>query len=147
MSDSSRPHGSQPTRLLCPWDFLGKSTGAGCHCLLHSSVYMSVPTCHFTFVFPSLISIVLFSTSVSLFLLCKYIYLYHFSGFHIYLLIYNICFSLYIPPVRWTLILSPFPFIFMVCHLIFLRVSWFSFSYFYGFWFFWICIGFLSFKL
>ena len=25
----------QPTRLLCPWDFPGKSTGVGCHCLLH----------------------------------------------------------------------------------------------------------------
>ena len=25
----------QPTRLLRPWDFLGKSTGVGCHCLLH----------------------------------------------------------------------------------------------------------------
>ena len=36
MSDSSRPHGLQPTRLLCPWDFPGKSTGVGCHCLLHS---------------------------------------------------------------------------------------------------------------
>ena len=23
------------TRLLCPWDFLGKSTGVGCHFLLH----------------------------------------------------------------------------------------------------------------
>ena len=22
------------TRLLCPWDFLGKSTGVGCHFLL-----------------------------------------------------------------------------------------------------------------
>ena len=31
MSDSSRPHGLQPTRLLCPWDFPGKSTGVGCH--------------------------------------------------------------------------------------------------------------------
>ena len=27
LSDSSRPHGLQPTRLLCPCDFLGKSTG------------------------------------------------------------------------------------------------------------------------
>ena len=27
-------HGLQPTRLLCPWDFPGKSTGVGCHCLL-----------------------------------------------------------------------------------------------------------------
>ena len=24
----------EPTRLLCPWDFSGKNTGAGCHCLL-----------------------------------------------------------------------------------------------------------------
>ena len=29
------PHGLQPTRLLHPWDFPGKSTGVGCHCLLH----------------------------------------------------------------------------------------------------------------
>ena len=35
VSDSSRPHGLQPTRLLLPWDFPGKSTGVGCHCLLH----------------------------------------------------------------------------------------------------------------
>ena len=34
MSDSLRPHGLQPTRLLHPWDFPGKSTGVGCHCLL-----------------------------------------------------------------------------------------------------------------
>ena len=33
MSDSYRPHGLQPTRLLHPWDFPGKSTGVGCHCL------------------------------------------------------------------------------------------------------------------
>ena len=34
MSDSSRPHGLQPPRLLHPWDFPGKSTGVGCHRLL-----------------------------------------------------------------------------------------------------------------
>ena len=34
VSDSSRPNGLQPTRLLRPWDFPGKSTGVGCHCLL-----------------------------------------------------------------------------------------------------------------
>ena len=33
VSDSLRPHGLQPKRLLCPWDFPGKSTGVGCHCL------------------------------------------------------------------------------------------------------------------
>ena len=38
MSNSSQPHGLQPTRLLLPWDFPGKSTGAGCHCLLHRAV-------------------------------------------------------------------------------------------------------------
>ena len=37
MSDSSRPHGLQPTRLLCPWDFPGKRTGVGCHCLLQET--------------------------------------------------------------------------------------------------------------
>ena len=34
-SVSYRPHGLQPTMLLCPWDLPGKSTGVGCHCLLH----------------------------------------------------------------------------------------------------------------
>ena len=29
-----QPHGLQPTRLLCPWDFPGKNTGVGCHFLL-----------------------------------------------------------------------------------------------------------------
>ena len=28
------PHRRQPTRLLRPWDFPGKSAGVGCHCLL-----------------------------------------------------------------------------------------------------------------
>ena len=42
MSDSSRPHGLQPTRLLHPWDFPGKSTGVGCHCLLQSSRYSTL---------------------------------------------------------------------------------------------------------
>ena len=35
MSDPQQPHGLQPSRLLSPWDFPGKSTGVGCHCLLH----------------------------------------------------------------------------------------------------------------
>ena len=32
--DSLRSHGLQPTRLPCPWNSPGKSTGVGCHCLL-----------------------------------------------------------------------------------------------------------------
>ena len=31
---TQRPHGLQPTSLLHPWDFPGKNTGVGCHCLL-----------------------------------------------------------------------------------------------------------------
>ena len=31
---SLRPHRLQPTRLLCPWDFPGNSTGVDCHFLL-----------------------------------------------------------------------------------------------------------------
>ena len=34
MPDSLWPHGLQPTRLLCSWDFPGKGTGVGCHFLL-----------------------------------------------------------------------------------------------------------------
>ena len=34
VSDSVRPHGQQPTRLLRPWDSPGKNTGVGCHFLL-----------------------------------------------------------------------------------------------------------------
>ena len=26
-----QPYGQQPTRLLCPWDSLGKNAGVGCH--------------------------------------------------------------------------------------------------------------------
>ena len=33
MSNSLRPHGLQPARLLCPWDSPGKNTGVGCHFL------------------------------------------------------------------------------------------------------------------
>ena len=36
VSDPQRPHGMQPHRLLRPWDFPGKSTGVGCHCLLRN---------------------------------------------------------------------------------------------------------------
>ena len=34
MSSCLRSHGLQPARLLCPWNFLGKNTGVGCHSLL-----------------------------------------------------------------------------------------------------------------
>ena len=37
MSDSLRPHGLYPARLLFSWDFSGKNTGVGCHFLLQGS--------------------------------------------------------------------------------------------------------------
>ena len=40
VSDPQRPHGLQPSRLLLPWDFPGKSTGVGCHCLLRCFLYI-----------------------------------------------------------------------------------------------------------
>ena len=40
VSDSSRPHWLQPTRLLHLWDFSGKSTGTGCHRLLWKPLYV-----------------------------------------------------------------------------------------------------------
>ena len=66
---------------------------------IHISVYMSIPISQFIPPpppppFSPLVSIRLFSTSVSLFLPCKPVHLYHFSRFHIYALIYDICFSL-----------------------------------------------------
>ena len=36
-SNSLQPHGLQPTRLLCSWDFLDKNTGVGCHFLLQGT--------------------------------------------------------------------------------------------------------------
>ena len=51
MSNSGRPRRRQPTRLPCPWDSPGKSTGVGCHFLLQcmkvkseSEVTQSCPT-------------------------------------------------------------------------------------------------------
>ena len=35
MSNCLWPHGLQPARRLCPWNFPGKNTGVGCHFLLH----------------------------------------------------------------------------------------------------------------
>ena len=37
VSDPQRSHGLQTSRLLRPWDFPGKSTGVGCHCILWPS--------------------------------------------------------------------------------------------------------------
>ena len=46
VSDSWRPHGLQPTRLLRPWDSPGKNTGVDCHCLLHPKAKRPPKKCH-----------------------------------------------------------------------------------------------------
>ena len=44
VSDPQRPHGLQPSRLLYPWDFPGRSTGVGYHCLLqHITLQLASP--------------------------------------------------------------------------------------------------------
>ena len=42
VSDSSRPRGLQPTRLLHSWDFPGKRTGLGCHTCSKPSGWFSL---------------------------------------------------------------------------------------------------------
>ena len=64
-------------------------------CFTYGNVYISLQLSRF--IPPSLSptgSISLFFMSKSLFLPCKQVDQYHFSRFHIYALIYNICFSL-----------------------------------------------------
>ena len=41
-----RPHGLQPTNLLCPWDFPGKNTRVGCHFLLQGILLTQKPNLH-----------------------------------------------------------------------------------------------------
>ena len=66
---------------------------------IHISVYMSIPISQFIPPippppgFPLWGSISLFSTPVPRLFPCKLVHLYHFSRFHIYVLIYDICFS------------------------------------------------------
>ena len=47
MSNSLPSHGLQPTRILCPWGFLGKKAGVGCHFLLQGSSQPRDQTCEF----------------------------------------------------------------------------------------------------
>ena len=40
MSNSLWPYGPWPTRLICPWDSLGKKTGVGC-CALLQGIFLT----------------------------------------------------------------------------------------------------------
>ena len=62
-----------------------------------TSVYMTISACQFIPLTPLsllLVPIHLLSISLSLFLFCKLDHLYHFSRFHVYAFVCNICFSL-----------------------------------------------------
>ena len=50
VSDSVRPHGLQPTRLLRPWDSPGKNTGVGCHPVGIFTKFKVMPTSHMVLV-------------------------------------------------------------------------------------------------
>ena len=80
MSNSEQPHGPQPTRLLHPWDFPGKSTGVGCHSAARYTNISLRPCFQFFWVSPEvkllgqrvlflifLGPIILFSTEAALF--------------------------------------------------------------------------------
>ena len=47
VSNSQRTHGLQPTRLLRPGDFPGRSTGVGCHCLLQVKLSTAYIKAHY----------------------------------------------------------------------------------------------------
>ena len=70
VSDCQRPHGLQPTRLLCPWDFPGKRTGVGCHCLLWSIFSFSVGCLFLSVWFPFLYTSLQVWLGPSLFVFC-----------------------------------------------------------------------------
>ena len=78
------------------WSSLCYTAGSHLLSILYIFLYICQPqspnSSHLSF--PLLVSLCLFSTSVSLFLPCKLVHLYHSSRFHIYALIYDICFSL-----------------------------------------------------
>ena len=45
MSDSSRPHGPQPTRLPRPWDFPGKRTATALKSQITDFLELGAPEC------------------------------------------------------------------------------------------------------
>ena len=82
-SDSLRPHGLQPARLLCPWDSPGKNTGVGCHAFL---LFHYVEDLNFDLKVFLLFTIFVCDFGVVLgrfFSFFSYLTLFHFLRFHI----------------------------------------------------------------
>ena len=105
---------NQPQVYICPLPvqlrshLLPHSTPLSCHrapvlcsnfplaiCFTYGNVYVSVLLSQLIPPSPSPnLTASPFSTSASLFLCCKQVHQHHFSGFHLYVLIYDICFYL-----------------------------------------------------
>ena len=75
MSDSSQPHGLQPTRLLCPWDFPGKSTGVGAIAFSYPVIRATFTTSHKQMGFQNYVTCPVVLWSISLHTeLCFYLF-------------------------------------------------------------------------
>ena len=66
VSNPQRPHGLQPSRLLHPCDFPGKSTGVGCHCLHYSYLKLLISWRMCSFVHKSYLNVSFFMCSYTI---------------------------------------------------------------------------------
>ena len=80
VSNSSRPHGLQPTRLLRPWDFPGKSTGVGYIVVSHFNLHFLDDTYYVEHLF-----ICFFAVYISSLVKCLLRSLVHFFKFIVFL--------------------------------------------------------------
>ena len=91
VSDPQWPHGLQPSRLLHPWDFPGKSTGVGCHCLLHEEISSLSHSVVFLYIFALMTEEGFLISSCYSLELCiqmlisfPFSFAFHYSSFHNY---------------------------------------------------------------
>ena len=101
VSDPVWPHRWQPTRLLHPWDFPGRSTGVGCHCLLHGQskkkqIWMREPWGHI-YNYPTWTNI-FWELKVVLFSPTQFIQLAFVCTACLYLTFWHIIYKIKIPP-------------------------------------------------
>ena len=105
VSDSVRPHGLEPARLLCPRDFPGKDTGVGCHSLSRGSAQPGdEPECLTS---PALAGRFFTTAPPGKPPLCHYLCLYLFKDVDMFL--WASCVCVYVSICR-SVLLSPSPF-------------------------------------
>ena len=71
-------HGLQPTRLLGPWDFPGRSTEVGCHCLLQIYPIGYSYILYYTHYGYPIVQNIHFLYSIAIYVICSIYY-----GFHV----------------------------------------------------------------